>query len=58
MVAKVGPAFSLAEVTEAHQALDRAGAPRRIDDVTLTLPERIAWLHEAAMLVAAECEVR
>lgn len=54
MVGRVGPAFSVDEVAAAHEALDRAGAPRYAGEKgehagspqrALTLPERIAWLH-------------
>lgn len=57
-VAKVGPAFGLSEVAEAHQALDFAGAPRKEGDTVLTLAERVHWLHAAAMAMACECEVK
>lgn len=49
IIGKVGPAFSLHELTAAHESLDRAGAPReRIrggEREILSLGERIAWLH-------------
>jgi hypothetical protein len=44
MVGRIGPAFSLSEIPAAHEALDRAGAPRALQGRTLTLPERIAYI--------------
>jgi len=54
MIQRIGPAWSVSEVDEAHSALDRAGSPRSLRGKTLNLPERIAWLHEMAIKMACE----
>lgn len=44
MINRSGPAFNLSEISKAHAELDLGGAPRRIEDRQLTLPERIAFI--------------
>jgi hypothetical protein len=44
------------ELVTSHTLLDHCGVPRRLKGVTLTLPERIAFLH--GRLVTARYAVR
>jgi len=48
---KEGPAFSAQEIAAAHLALDRIGAPRKIESGRdLNLPERIFMLEKQILL--------